>query len=832
MRKYIAIIGFLLCVPSAWAQTCPHTLIGNGFVFDCKNTGSGGAVTTIGTTFSTGYPNAEMLIAQGSTNTNTTITAGMLTNTATYGWTFWGECATPATAQHTALWYYKTTAANGASDTVTFNTGVSGLTAINVITMSGVGVIDGPGLCGSGTAASATSGNYAVSAGDLLIGAGLGANSPMVAGAGWTAAETDTFGPGYTLEEYQLAGGSGTTVPAIFQNGYNDSSNTTSDSNPANLSTTQKFDYLFTVGGTNPSGTAGDFTSPPTVSDGTVLTQLTNPVTTSDNLGKQYIWGHTILTGGTMPTVQGNTTNHIVGPTLNYAGVYYLELTNANTLDQIANVAGSTYVHTTATTLTCPTLTTTQPNEIYICVASDTGYSGPGFAGAGGGCTDVAHGSQEIAYRILTSVGSYSCTLTTNGTATTYSVTAATFYAFGATTGNSTMTPNGGRWADIGIAFKPAANPPATAKVWSVGYYYPNSTPGGQPTPLSNIQWSALTHVAMIAASPNADGSLSHVGSWNNGQLAVNLIQAAHANGVQVLYGLSSIGGPTHFNGACGAGNVAAFIANVMSDVNTYGFDGVDFDYEEAWNASNVTACLSGFRAALGSAILLATTNDSQVNWSGPPVPVCGSPSMGYTLTQLNYLDKISVLGYGVAAGPGSGNPYTWFNNPLFSDPGQYLWSDDYLVQAIENCGAAASKILIGIAFYGDIEEANSGPRQAFRSGAVQGNDTGYGTLAAFFNISAASYDSAAKTAWVPLSDVDCPFSITPCYLTFENPQSVTDKVNHVINNGLGGWVIWVLGWDNVGSGRPQYPLLDAIGKAFTKSSIVGAPGFSRGTLP
>jgi hypothetical protein len=42
----------------------------------------------------------------------------------------------------------------------------------------------------------------------------------------------------------------------------------------------------------------------------------------------------------------------------------------------------------------------------------------------------------------------------------------------------------------------------------------------------------------------------------------------------------------------------------------------------------------------------------------------------------------------------------------------------------------------------------------------------------------------------------------------------MTDKVNYVQTNNLGGWVIWVLGWDYLPGNSPQDPLLDAIGKA------------------
>jgi len=337
--------------------------------------------------------------------------------------------------------------------------------------------------------------------------------------------------------------------------------------------------------------------------------------------------------------------------------------------------------------------------------------------------------------------------------------------------------------------------------VWSMGYYYPQST-GGLPA-LSSIDWTALTHVFMVGGQPNGNGTLTLTGNFAS--LATALVSAAHAHGVKVIFSLTSVGGRTNFSGAVSTSE-STFVANIMSLVNTYGFDGVDVDNEEQWNSNLMTTLLSDLRTQLGSKILTATADDAQTGWAGP-VPVCDSPGAGWDAGHASYLDRLSLMNYDIG-NPGNGDPYTWHNSPLFSVKGQYLWSADYLVKAFENCGIPASKLNIGIPFYGDLYTANSQPYQPTGSGATA-TQVGYNALVARYNTSGVTYDSTAHVPWMTVS--------SSSYLSWENPQSITDKVNYVQTNGLGGWIIWVLGWDYLPGNSPQDPLLDAIGKAFAR---------------
>jgi hypothetical protein len=323
---------------------------------------------------------------------------------------------------------------------------------------------------------------------------------------------------------------------------------------------------------------------------------------------------------------------------------------------------------------------------------------------------------------------------------------------------------------------------------WSVGAYFPSSGPN---PPLSAIQWSALTHVQMVGGQPNSDGSVTLASNFAS--QAAALITAAHANGVKVIFPLTNlaVGAGANFTGAASSGNLTTFINNIMSTVNTYGFDGVDLDWEETWNATEVGNLITGLRTALGTKILTADDVSS-----------AGCPSNTYTTAMIANLDRLTVDTYDLG---GSWNTETWFSSPLYSVAGHGFQSVDSDMAAVRACGYPMAKVNIGIPFYGYFITPSNGPYQSFGSSPSL-TTIGYASGLATYGATGYTYDTTAHESWKAISG-------SSWYQT-ENVQSVTDKVNYVQANGLGGWLIWVLGWDYTPGASPQMPLLDAIGKA------------------
>jgi len=67
-------------------------------------------------------------------------------------------------------------------------------------------------------------------------------------------------------------------------------------------------------------------------------------------------------------------------------------------------------------------------------------------------------------------------------------------------------------------------------------------------------------------------------------------------------------------------------------------------------------------------------------------------------------------------------------------------------------------------------------------------------------------------------------------YLTYDNPQSIQAKVQYIIAQNLGGWIIWHLGMDWISGAAHPHPLLDAV-QAGSAPAVFGASALSSGTV-
>ena len=149
-------------------------------------------------------------------------------------------------------------------------------------------------------------------------------------------------------------------------------------------------------------------------------------------------------------------------------------------------------------------------------------------------------------------------------------------------------------------------------QVWSMGYYTPfpgNANPYAYPS-LTDIDWAALTHVIMVGGQPLSTGVVE-LPPTIFASAATTLISNAHAHSVKVLFDLADLGyGGSDFADAIN-NNEPTLITNIMTTVNTYGFDGVHVDDEEPWNASLMTTFLSDLRTNLGTRLLTFNAQNS-----------------------------------------------------------------------------------------------------------------------------------------------------------------------------------------------------------------------------
>lgn len=326
--------------------------------------------------------------------------------------------------------------------------------------------------------------------------------------------------------------------------------------------------------------------------------------------------------------------------------------------------------------------------------------------------------------------------------------------------------------------------PDVQAEPWSIGFY----TPWGHPVlPVSDIQWNGLTHVAMYAVVPNADGSLE----FTFGDMATKapeLIAAAHANNAKVLLSVWQ-NGPGNYPSAV-KDHRATLVGNIMNVVDTYGFDGVDIDWESNFDQSLCKGFLIDLRSKLGT----------------KPINICVNTAPANSDSLYPYVDRISAMTYDLN---GTWNPYSWYNSALYSPPpGNQVWSTHLTRQRFEAAGVPLSKFCTGFAFYGNTITGVAAPRVTGATYTV--SQISYNTIATSYDTTKAHWDDEAKVPWLPIDGG---------YITYDNERSIKEKVNYIQQNGLGGWIIWALDSDYLPDNSVKNPLLNAIAEAMGTTS-------------
>lgn len=310
---------------------------------------------------------------------------------------------------------------------------------------------------------------------------------------------------------------------------------------------------------------------------------------------------------------------------------------------------------------------------------------------------------------------------------------------------------------------------------------------------MTKMNWGAVTHIAFMGGCPNADGSISLSNAPTSfASTAPGVITAAHAHNVKVLLSLTNLNGfsacaASNFTGAI-TNHEALFMTNIMSIVNTYGFDGVAVDDEEAFNGTLLTTMFTDLRSNLGSGFLEAEALPlNYTNWNA---------------TIAANLDLLIVEGYALASNTDN---CTYFNAGLASnfsiDNCAVLEWNLITTRYLQTAGISASKLGIGMPFYGQFWTGNNGPRQTY--GANTETDKFYYQVVAQYTIASAVTDSIALVPWIAVSGSS--------WVNYDNPISIARKVDFVHARNLSGFSIFSLNYDNIGGLGTSYPLMDSV---------------------
>jgi chitinase len=319
--------------------------------------------------------------------------------------------------------------------------------------------------------------------------------------------------------------------------------------------------------------------------------------------------------------------------------------------------------------------------------------------------------------------------------------------------------------------------------------------------PASEVDFGAMTQVIHFAVVPKSDGTLD---SEINGVIpahSADVVARAHAAGTKVLISVGGADSAPGFRGACAPDKLPAFIDNVITFMDSRGYDGLDLDWEplEAADAVLFTQLVNGLRTEL----------DAMTPRPLLTAAVATEPALIASLQ--HPFDQIHLMTYDLA-GPWPGW-VTWFNAPIrdggyrFPGTGKQPPSGEGMLQTFLDAGLDARRLAIGIDFYGRIWSGGTGtstggaalPCQTWSSPPSMSYQPYHRIMTDFHQPQRHVWDDAAQAAYL---SIDHPGSAEDKFISYDDTATCHAKVRFATQRGLGGVMIFELG----GGYRPNQP--------------------------
>ena len=356
---------------------------------------------------------------------------------------------------------------------------------------------------------------------------------------------------------------------------------------------------------------------------------------------------------------------------------------------------------------------------------------------------------------------------------------------------------------------------------WVLGYHVGYQSgfyvdPYNNAYPTDKIDFAALSHIVIGPVVPQADGSLDtsfSIDTVNGPAWAIAVAAAAHTANRKALLMIGGAGAITGWQGAASATHRAAFVTNLLNEMDAIGADGLDLDWEpldfqNPGDYPDFTALAQALRTARPGMILTVPVGPININYFP------ASDSFFGTIAPL--FDRIDIMSYDMEWDSGGWD--SWFSSALHGESGTTPTSVDSSVWFYLASGVPRNKLGVGIGFYGVCWQGVTGPRQIIGAGAgIIGSDNTYSyhnVVTQYYSAANYNYDVTADAPWLGSAT---PFGPNGCnFLSYENAPSVAAKGAYATRNGLGGTIIWTIGEgyvpENVGQ---ENALLDAVNAAF-----------------
>lgn len=333
--------------------------------------------------------------------------------------------------------------------------------------------------------------------------------------------------------------------------------------------------------------------------------------------------------------------------------------------------------------------------------------------------------------------------------------------------------------------------------------------------PVNEIELNVVTHVIHSFAWPNEDGSISSY----DGMFGSGYSDIVHSQGSKFMLSLGGWGNHAGFEAISANDELRElFIYNLTSVLLTNGYDGVDLDWEfpdSEYDRENLN--------------LLVFEIDSIFNMINPEwlismaIPVTDWWGQWHDFEYLNnHIDFYNAMTYGTH---GNWSSHAGHLSPLYpSPPGDPDGSCHSNMFYLHNTrGIPKNKINMGIPFWGINWQASN----------INETFTGITSDIMYYDI-----PELIGNGWSYFWDNDalCPYLLKndeTQIITYENSESIKFKCEYVLQEQLGGVMIWALAYDKTGNGQE---LLSSINQNYLSNydkNILSLPeSFSVKTYP
>jgi len=348
-----------------------------------------------------------------------------------------------------------------------------------------------------------------------------------------------------------------------------------------------------------------------------------------------------------------------------------------------------------------------------------------------------------------------------------------------------------------------------------------------------NIDPQLCTHIIYAFAKINVDRIAPY--EWNDENSGATKGMFARVTDLKRLNPslkvLLAIGGWTF-----GSAQFSSMVSNPMARSNfiyssinylrSYGFDGLDLDWEfPAYGSGSSPNDKYYFTVLVKEAKPVYTANGLLLTAAAPVNPV--QVEAGYEVDQIaNNLDWVTLMSYNYH---GTWDSTTGFNAPLYpraSETGQdRLFNVDSGVNYWISKGFPKEKIIVGVTTYGRSFKLNQTYSTSVGSAAYAGGTAGTWTKEPGF---LSAYEICQKLAqgwtrsWNTESQV--PYAQNGYeWVGYDDVQSFKAKADYINLKNLGGAMVWSLDLDDfTGSfcGNGKFPLINTIKSALMGSAI------------